>query len=143
MEPRDSRHSSTTTSSRTTLSMMTTILDTSSPLAALQPPAFSGHWATARPNLDFNNGFLRPGRFSKGIDFKDVGPKKSSSDYFSFRPARGSSPTQSLAVDLSQNFHIDQRFVYILLDKIMARTDPCGTVHSCQHLDALSFPLLC
>ncbi|KAL8784604.1 MAG: hypothetical protein Q9213_003859 [Squamulea squamosa] len=29
-------------------------------------------------------------------------------DYFSLKPVRGSSPTASLAADLSQNFHIDQ-----------------------------------
>lgn len=37
--------------------------------------------------------------------------KKSSSDYFNMKPIRGSSPTASLAADLSQNFHIDQRYV--------------------------------
>ena len=31
-------------------------------------------------------------------------------DYFSLKPVRGSSPTSSLAADLSQNFHIDQRY---------------------------------
>ncbi|KAI9725551.1 MAG: cell division cycle- protein [Chrysothrix sp. TS-e1954] len=33
---------------------------------------------------------------------------KSKSDCFNWKPARGSSPTASLAADLSQNFHIDQ-----------------------------------
>ncbi|KAL8873594.1 MAG: hypothetical protein Q9174_000960 [Haloplaca sp. 1 TL-2023] len=33
---------------------------------------------------------------------------KASTDYFSLKPVRGSSPTASLAADLSQNFHIDQ-----------------------------------
>lgn len=37
--------------------------------------------------------------------------KKSGPDYFNMNPLRGSSPTASLAADLSQNFHIDQRFV--------------------------------
>ena len=37
--------------------------------------------------------------------------KKSRPDYFSTKPVRGSSPTASLAADLSQNFHIDQRCV--------------------------------
>lgn len=35
--------------------------------------------------------------------------KKASGDYFGLNPVRGSSPTASLAADLSQNFHIDQR----------------------------------
>lgn len=34
---------------------------------------------------------------------------KSTSDYFSFHAVKGSSPTTSLAADLSQNFHIEQR----------------------------------
>ena len=38
--------------------------------------------------------------------------KKSGPDYFSMNPLRASSPTASLAADLSQNFHIDQRFVF-------------------------------
>jgi len=36
--------------------------------------------------------------------------KKTTPDYFTLRPARGSSPTASLAADLSSNFHIDQRY---------------------------------
>ncbi|KAI4202737.1 MAG: hypothetical protein LQ350_002403 [Teloschistes chrysophthalmus] len=35
--------------------------------------------------------------------------KKSPTDYFNSKPVRGSSPTASLAADLSQNFHIDRR----------------------------------
>ncbi|KAI4192506.1 MAG: hypothetical protein LQ346_004278 [Caloplaca aetnensis] len=33
---------------------------------------------------------------------------KAPTDYFNLKPVRGSSPTASLAADLSQNFHIDQ-----------------------------------
>jgi hypothetical protein len=36
--------------------------------------------------------------------------KKSPSGYFNAKPMRGSSPTASLAADLSQNFHIAQRY---------------------------------
>ncbi len=39
-------------------------------------------------------------------NFKDL----SSNDYFGLKPVRGSSPTTTLAADLSQNFHIDQRY---------------------------------
>lgn len=35
---------------------------------------------------------------------------KAPTDYFNLKPLRGSSPTASLAADLSQNFHIDQRY---------------------------------
>lgn len=68
-----------------------------------------------RDRPEFDNGFLKPQRPSGGFNFRDLSMnqpiKKSNSDYFSFKPARGSSPTQSLAVDLSQNFHIDQRYL--------------------------------
>lgn len=37
--------------------------------------------------------------------------KKGHGDYLNMKPVRGSSPTASLAADLSQNFHIDQRCV--------------------------------
>jgi M-phase inducer tyrosine phosphatase len=37
--------------------------------------------------------------------------RKSPADYFPVAPIHGSSPAGSLAADLSQNFHIDQRFV--------------------------------
>lgn len=37
--------------------------------------------------------------------------KKSGPDYFNMNPLHGSSPAASLAADLSQNFHIDQRLV--------------------------------
>lgn len=38
-------------------------------------------------------------------------------DYFKLKPVRGSSPTASLAADLSQNFHIDRRFVETCVPK--------------------------
>ncbi|KAM0132373.1 hypothetical protein ACHAP3_006410 [Botrytis cinerea] len=45
-----------------------------------------------------------PGAF----DFRDLSMKHSAkADYFLVKPVRGSSPTASLAADLSQNFHID------------------------------------
>lgn len=42
---------------------------------------------------------------------------KATPDYFGLKPVRGSSPTASLAADLSQNFHIDQRCVIYLLPR--------------------------
>jgi M-phase inducer tyrosine phosphatase len=48
-----------------------------------------------------------PGAFN----FKDLSMKRSNKpDYFAMKPLRGSSPTASLAADLSQNFHIDMRY---------------------------------
>jgi len=37
--------------------------------------------------------------------------KKGSVDYFSLQPMRGSSPTASLAADMSSNLHVDQRYI--------------------------------
>lgn len=37
--------------------------------------------------------------------------KKGGSDYFTLQPMRGSSPTTSLAADMSSNLHVDQRYV--------------------------------
>jgi hypothetical protein len=50
---------------------------------------------------------------AKSFNFRDLSMKKPQADYFSLRPVRGSSPTASLAADLSQNFHIDQRLVIL------------------------------
>ncbi|KAK5000233.1 hypothetical protein LTR28_013135, partial [Elasticomyces elasticus] len=46
---------------------------------------------------------------ANSFNFKDLSMKRShtGTDYFSLRH-RGSSPTASLAADLSSNFHIDQ-----------------------------------
>ena len=53
-----------------------------------------------------------PGAFN----FRDLSMKRSSKpDYFTMKPVRGSSPTASLAADLSQNFHIDMRYAHVCL----------------------------
>lgn len=77
----------------------------SSPLAVMQPPPSPGTWGYRRDLAS-----TLP-RFSNGFNFKDLSMKKSSSDYFVPKAARGSSPTVSLAADLAQNFTIDQRSV--------------------------------
>lgn len=59
--------------------------------------------------MDHGSDFLRPCHYeSNHFNFRDMSMLKSKSDYFSFNPVRGSSPTASLAADLSQNFHIDK-----------------------------------
>lgn len=90
-------------------------MERSSPLAAMQPPSFHlGHCGfrsdvpTSHPSLAAVKN-LGPNSFN----FKDLSMKKSQSGYFSLKPVRGSSPTASLAADLSQNFHIDQRYVQV------------------------------
>ncbi|KAL8652412.1 MAG: hypothetical protein Q9210_002696 [Variospora velana] len=87
-------------------------MEHSSPLAAMQPPSLPiGHWdcRNERQNqfpigqcgFRFNFG---PSNF----DFRDLNPNQAPTDYFNLKPVRGSSPTASLAADLSQNFHIDR-----------------------------------
>ncbi len=100
-------------------SLTGTMMEASSPLAAMQPPPYIGH-------CGYNNADLPPSyvswasvkKFGTGsFNFKDLSMhqsmKKSNSDYFNMKPVRGSSPTASLAADLSQNFHIDQRYGFV------------------------------
>ncbi|OAG44611.1 hypothetical protein AYO21_01101 [Fonsecaea monophora] len=88
------------------------MIEASSPLAAMQPPAFLGHCgggyrADAPPG--FASSFAAAKSFAtNSFNFRDLSMKKPKSDYFSLKSVRGSSPTASLAADLSQNFHIDQ-----------------------------------
>ncbi|KKY15178.1 putative m-phase inducer phosphatase [Phaeomoniella chlamydospora] len=58
---------------------------------------------TSFPSLPPNRPFG-----TNSFNFRDLSMKKSTSDYFTVKPVRGSSPTASLAADLSQNFHIDK-----------------------------------
>ena len=87
-------------------------MERSSPLAAMQPPSLPfGQWGCGgEARSEYGN--LYGGRLNFGpstFNFKDLSMNKAPTDYFSLKPVRGSSPTASLAADLSQNFHIDQR----------------------------------
>ncbi|RDW85156.1 rhodanese cycle control phosphatase [Coleophoma cylindrospora] len=83
-------------------------MEASSPLAAMQAPSFMPSWGrndmyTSHPHSLGGNTVFGPGAFN----FRDLSMRRSSNDYFNAKPVRGSSPTASLAADLSQNFHID------------------------------------
>lgn len=52
------------------------------------------------------------GNTTPNFNFRDLSMDESGNDYFTHQPIRGSSPTASLAADLSTNFHIDQRCVF-------------------------------
>jgi len=82
-------------------------MEFSSPLAAMRPAPVAGPWAH-RKDLPL----FRPAHAlnANSFNFKDMSMEKSNSDYFGTKLVRGSSPTVSLAADLSQNFHIDQRY---------------------------------
>ena len=88
-------------------------MEHSSPLAAMQPPSVMfGHCFRSEAStypLGSMSGFG-----GNPFNFKELSMKKSTSDYFNLKPIRGSSPTASLAADLSQNFHIDQRYVELV-----------------------------
>ncbi|KAI9808921.1 MAG: cell division cycle- protein [Pycnora praestabilis] len=76
----------------------------------MQAPSLPfGHWRIRSdiPDAHFHYSGTNP--FGQNnFNFGDLSMKRSSSDYFSMKPVRGSSPTASLAADLSQNFHIDK-----------------------------------
>ncbi|KAL4784317.1 hypothetical protein BJX76DRAFT_327675 [Aspergillus varians] len=83
-------------------------MEHSSPLAAMQPPSVMlGHCFRSDAPTSYHGFSPLPGLGASGFNFKDLSMKRSQGDYFGTRPVRGSSPTASLAADLSQNFHID------------------------------------
>lgn len=88
------------------------LMEHSSPLAAMQPTSLPiGQWGWRNERQDT----CGP-RFSFGpssFDFRDLSMNKPPTDYFNLKPVRGSSPTASLAADLSQNFHIDRRYAWV------------------------------
>ena len=87
-------------------------MEHSSPLAAMQPPSvLFGHCFRSDVPTSYGAFGPRSGLKPPSFNFKDLSMKKAHGDYFNVKPVRGSSPTASLAADLSQNFHIDQRFV--------------------------------
>lgn len=107
-------------------------MEHSSPLAAMQPPSVMfGHcFRSDAPSYSLHT---MSGFGGNPFNFKDLSMKKSSSDYFNMKPVRGSSPTASLAADLSQNFHIDQRYVLVGLGSLTGfkpqRTKPVLTLY--------------
>ena len=80
-------------------------MEFSSPLAAMRPPPYPQTFGCRRQAV--------APTFAPLFDLRDLGLKSTQPDYFTIKtqPVRGSSPTASLAADLSSNFHIDQRCV--------------------------------
>jgi len=117
-------------------------MEASSPLAAMQPSSFMHGWGrndmyTSHPHAHLAAPSFGPGAFN----FRDLSMKKpSKSDYFTMKPVRGSSPTASLAADLSQNFHIDMRYADSLSP---ATTANKSTALNCPPPDARSSPRTC
>lgn len=92
--------------------MTAMMMEASSPLAAMQPPSFVNRCGYVPDSTASFAMLSRPNPFGPGsFNFKDLSMKtRSQFDYFNMPPpVRGSSPTASLAADLSQNMHIDKR----------------------------------
>lgn len=92
--------------------MTTTIMmEASSPLAAMQPSSFMNRCGFGQDALSYA-AFARSNFGSDAFNFKDLSMMgRPQRDYFNMPPpVRGSSPTASLAADLSQNMNIDRRY---------------------------------
>ena len=95
----------------------------SSPLAAMQPsaPPYGAWGCGAEAQTSYTEyGRSLGGGLNHGppsFNFRDLSMEKVPVDYFNLKPMRGSSPTASLAADLSTNFHIEQRYILELLRK--------------------------
>ncbi|EFE41167.1 hypothetical protein TRV_04116 [Trichophyton verrucosum HKI 0517] len=91
-------------------------MEQSSPLAAMHPPSVHfGHCFRAEPASSFTQFPAPVPSFGPdSFNFRDLSMKRARADYFTaVKPASRPSPTVSLAADLSQNFHIDQRCVLV------------------------------
>jgi hypothetical protein len=85
-------------------------MEMSSPLAAMHPPPLPGPWGYRRDLPASKPLFAAHTMGPKNFNFRDLSMKKSGgTDYFTMQPMRGSSPTASLAADMSSNLHMDQR----------------------------------
>lgn len=82
-------------------------MEMSSPLAAMHPPQLPVNWGLRRDVQTRRPIFAHLG--TKSFNFRDISMKNPSVDYFNMPPMRGSSPTTSLAADMSSNLHMDQR----------------------------------
>ena len=87
-------------------------MEMSSPLAAMHPPPIAAPWGYRR-DLPQSKPLFGAHTFGqKSFNFRDMSMqvKKPTPDYFTLQPMRGSSPTASLAADMSSNLHVDQRY---------------------------------
>jgi hypothetical protein len=89
-------------------------MEMSSPLAAMHPPPLPAPWGLRRDLPSTKPLFGGHAFGPKSFNFRDLSMKKSNTDYFNLQPLRGSSPTASLAADMSSNLHVDQRYPPLL-----------------------------
>ena len=96
------------------------MMEASSPLAAMRGPSYMSAWGRSdmyishpHAHQPISNPFASNAFDFGGIMLKEPErPVERDFSYFNMKPVRGSSPTTSLAVDLSQNFHIDSTLRY-------------------------------
>lgn len=94
-------------------------MEASSPLAAMrQAPTSFGMplWGRNDNYSDIYSSYQAspkvPTHFGPGsFNFRNMAKRQARPEYFTLDTVRDSSPTTSLAADLSQNFHIDKRYV--------------------------------
>lgn len=118
------------------------MMEFSSPLAAMHPPPCPV-WVNNRRDLPSSRSMYSSQAFgNNSFNFKDLSMKKTSSDYFTLKPARGSSPTSSLAADLSSNFHIDQRYAHSSATslELYMITCACNNPYSCHAIYSPQIP---
>ncbi|KAH8727875.1 hypothetical protein GQ44DRAFT_610642 [Phaeosphaeriaceae sp. PMI808] len=73
----------------------------------MRPPPIPGPWGYRR-DLPSKPLFGAHSIGPRSFNFRDMSMKKPNMDYFALQPMRGSSPTASLAADMSSNLHVDQ-----------------------------------
>ncbi|KAK0947049.1 m-phase inducer phosphatase [Friedmanniomyces endolithicus] len=88
-------------------------MEYSSPLAAMRPQPCAA-WGNRKDLPSSRSMYSTYQTYGpNNFNFKDLSMhnvKPAAPDYFSLRPARGSSPAASLTADLDANFHIDKRY---------------------------------
>ncbi|RAH73387.1 putative tyrosine protein phosphatase MIH1 [Aspergillus aculeatinus CBS 121060] len=116
-------------------------MEHSSPLAAMQPPSVMfGH--CFRPDASTAYASFSPmaGLAHSTFNFKELSMKKAHGDYFNVKPVRGSSPTASLAADLSQNFHIDQSPQLATPRRSLFSSSLLGKANRCESMTTPPLP---
>lgn len=111
-----------------TLPVNSSNMEASSPLAAMHPPAAPsfGHPDMFRSHSHAAyNGESR----GSGILFRDRIKPKNRPDYFN---VKGSSPTASLAADLSQNFRLDNEARCVFSPTFLCGNDQITNVPACS-----------
>ncbi|KAK5946068.1 m-phase inducer phosphatase [Knufia obscura] len=85
------------------------MIEASSPLASMQPSMYMNRCGFGQEHLSYAS-FARANFGPESFNFRDLSMmRRKEPDYFNMPPpVRGSSPTASLAADLSQNMNIDK-----------------------------------